>query len=83
MHRQYKPTGFLFILFIMAYNRVAKMKHLKNTAKRLKKEVDKLVTAVGDKFTNLLPSHYGMNDAEYPEWYIKQMNEKKQGNNEK
>lgn len=59
------------------------MKHLKNTAKRLKKEVDKLVTAVGDKFTNLLPSHYGMNDAEYPEWYIKQMNEKKQGNNEK
>ncbi len=59
------------------------MKHLKNTAKRLKKEVDKLVTAVGDKFTNLLPSHYGMNDAEYPEWYIKQMNEKKQENNEK
>ena len=59
------------------------MKHLKNTAKRLKKEVDKLVTAVGDKFTNLLPSHYGMNDAEYREWYIKQMNEKKQGNNEK
>ena len=59
-----------------------KKKRARIFIKVIKNKVDNFITYVGEKISDLLPSHYGMNDAEYPEWYIKQMNEKKQENNE-